>query len=134
MPRWLAVFALALLAACGSSKPPPMPPKPPNDELILGEFERHPPDGTTAARFRADGSITVAHDRADLDRKPLAVGTYKLDKDMLTLEYSQGTMCEAGVSGTYKVVVSKRGIRFTKVEDACDTRAKIDGQTWHRAK
>ena len=41
-------------------------------------------------------------------------------------------MCPAGVEGTYKVVISKIGIRFTKVDDACERRAKIDGETWYR--
>ena len=124
-------LAWILLAACASS---PTVPKRPNDELIVGEFERRPPDGTTVARFRADGSITVAHDRASLDRKDLAGGSYQLDKDQLTLTYTKGDMCPAGVAGTYKVVVSKVGIHFSKVDDSCDDRAKIDGQTWFRVK
>jgi hypothetical protein len=43
-------------------------------------------------------------------------------------------MCKAGVAGVYKIVLSKVGIHFTKVQDACDDRAKIDGQTWFRVK
>ena len=43
-----------------------------------------------------------------------------------------GEMCEPGVSGTYKVVISKIGIRFTKVDDACERRSRIDGETWYR--
>jgi len=31
-------------------------------------------------------------------------------------------------------VISKIGIRFTKVDDPCADRSKIDGQTWYRAK
>ena len=124
---------LVVVAACGG-KPEPVPPKPPNNELIVGEFERRPPDGTTVARFRGDGSITIAHDRASLDSKNLAEGSYALDKDQVTLTYAKGDMCKAGVAGVYKVVVSKVGIHFTKVQDACDDRAKIDGQTWFRVK
>ena len=107
--------------------------KAPNNELIVGSFERHPPDGTTIARFQGDGTVTVAHDKADLDRKNLAVGQYKLDGDTLTLTYTQGEMCKPGEVGEYKVVLSKIGIRFAKVSDPCDRRAKIDGQTWFRA-
>ncbi len=43
--RTLLVCALA--AACGGKTV--APPKPPNTDLIVGKYERHPPDGTTAA-------------------------------------------------------------------------------------
>ena len=132
MQRLLLVSVV--LGACGGSDRHAVPAKKPNNELILGEFERHPPDGTTAARFRADGSIVIAHNRNELDTKPLAQGTYQLDKDQLTLTYTSGDMCKGSGPGTYKVVLSKIGIRFTKVEDGCDQRAKLDGQTWFRAK
>ena len=121
-----------LLLACG--KPDPMPPKRPNTELIIGEFARRPPAGTTAARFRGDGSVTIAHEAKELDGKPLAAGTFKLDGDQLTLTYASGEMCKPGVAGTYTVVISKVGIRFTKVEDPCERRAKMDGETWYRIK
>jgi len=123
------LFVLGL-AACG--KPEPMPPKRPNSELIVGEFARRPPAGTTAARFRGDGSVTIAHEAKELDSKPLATGRYQLDGDRLTLTYTSGEMCPAGVAGVYTVVVSRVGIRFTKVEDPCERRAKIDGETWYR--
>ena len=45
-----------------------------------------------------------------------------------------GTMCPAGSTGTYKVVISKVGIHFTKVNDDCADRSKIDGQTWFRVR
>lgn len=121
-----------LLVACG--KPDPMPPKRPNNELIVGEFARKPPAGTTAARFRGDGSVVIAHEQGELDSKPLASGNFKLDDDKLTLTYSSGEMCPAGVEGTYTVVISKVGIRFTKIEDPCERRAKMDGETWYRIK
>jgi len=128
------VLGAVLLGACGGSDHSPVPPKKPNNELIIGEFARRPPDGTTAARFRADGSVTVAHKREELDSKPLAAGTFELQGDQLTLTYRSGTMCPTGSSGTYKVVVSKVGIHFTKVNDDCDDRSKIDGQTWFRVR
>jgi hypothetical protein len=124
-------LACVVLSACGG-KPAPVPPKPPNTDLIVGKYERHPPDGTTAAWFRADGSITIAHEKAELDTKPLAKGFWKLDGDQLTISYDSGEMCPKGVEGTYKVVLSKIGVHFTKVEDRCDRRAKMDGQTWYR--
>ena len=41
-------------------------------------------------------------------------------------------MCPAGVEGVFTVVISKVGIRFTKVDDSCERRAKMDGETWYR--
>lgn len=125
----VTLFLLAL-AACG--KPEPMPPKRPNTELVVGEFARRPPTGTTAARFRGDGSVTLASKAEELDTKPIATGRYRLDGDKLTLSYTSGEMCPAGVEGVYSVVISRIGIRFTKIEDACERRAKIDGETWYR--
>ena len=127
--RWLP---LILCAACGGGSQTAAT-KRPNNELIVGSFERHPPDGTTIARFQGDGTVTVAHDKNDLDRKNLAVGQYKLDGDTLTLTYTTGEMCKPNEVGEYKVVLSKIGIRFAKVSDPCERRAKIDGQTWFRA-
>lgn len=127
-----SIVLACVLVACG--KPEPMPPKRPNTELIVGEFARRPPAGTTAARFAGDGSVTIAHEASELDSKPLATGRYTLDGDKLTLVYSSGEMCEASAEGVYTVVISRVGIRFTKVDDSCERRAKIDGETWYRVK
>lgn len=122
---------VALLVACGG-KPDPVPPKRPNTELIVGEFERKPPDGTTAIRFSADGSLVLAKDHGKLDSTDrLARGTWKLDKDQLSLTYTEG-MCRGEGTGVYTVVISRIGIRFTKVDDGCEQRSKIDGQIWRR--
>jgi hypothetical protein len=134
MRRLLGVVVLGAVAvACGPDKPHAVPPKPPNNELIIGVFERRPPVGTTAARFRADGSVVIAHDHDKLDGPTIAEGHWDLDKDQLTLTYDKGACAKQG-AGVYKVVVSKIGIRFTKVEDSCDERSQINGQTWFRAK
>src|SRR3954470_18102213 len=103
-------FVLLALAACGSGKPEAGPPKRPNTELIIGSFERKPPDGTTAIRFRADGSVQLAHEKSKLDGETLATGTWKLEQNQLTLDYQTG-MCKGGGPGTYTVVISKLGIR-----------------------
>lgn len=129
--RTLLLATLVLAGAC-SEKPPPQPPKAPNNELIVGQFERRHQEAHTAAWFRADGSVTLASKADELETKPIASGTWKLDGDQLTLTYNKGEMCESGVEGTYKVVLSKVGIRFAKVDDACERRAKIDGETWYR--
>jgi hypothetical protein len=136
MPRVASLASVASLVVLGvaacASKPDPIPPKPPNTELIVGKFARRPPAGTTAAWFRADGSVTLASKVDEIDTKPIASGSFKLDGDVLTLVYDKGEMCEPGVEGTYKVVISKIGIRFTKITDACERRARIDGETWFR--
>jgi hypothetical protein len=128
----LILACVVVAATACSEKPAPQPPKRPNTELIVGKYERHPPAGTTAAWFRADGSVTIAHEKAELDTKPLAVGTWKLEGDQLTLVYNKGEMCPAGAEGTYKIVLSRVGVHFSKVEDSCDRRAKMDGETWYR--
>lgn len=127
---------VAALAACQPPRPV-APAKAPNTDLIIGEYERHPPDGETAIRFRADGSVRLARTRALLDTDPpLAAGTWKLDGARLTLTYDSGLCNDAPSekSGVYTVVISRIGIRFTKVEDGCERRSAIDGQTWWRIK
>ena len=131
-----ASVAAAVLAAC-SSGPHAVPPKPPNTDLIVGEYERHPPDGETAIRFRADGSVRLAKNRAQLDAEPaLITGSWKLDGPRLTVTYDHGICTErpGDHAGVYTVVISRIGIRFTKVEDSCERRSAIDGQTWWRVK
>ena len=135
---WIAVplVSIAQLAAC-SEGPRAVPPKRPNNELIVGAYERHPPDGETAIRFRADGSVRLAKNRAQLDAEPaLATGTWKLDGPTLTVTYDKGICTEqpGEQTGKYTGVISRVGIRFTKLEDGCARRAAIDGQTWWRVR
>lgn len=130
---WLTLGALA---ACDSG-PHAVPPKAPNTELILGEYERHRPEGETAIRFRGDGSVRLAKNRAQLDAEPaLATGTWRLDGARLTLTYDKGICAEqpGDRAGVYTVVISRIGIHFTKVEDSCERRSAINGQTWWRIK
>jgi len=123
---------LLVLVACGSQHQGVK--KAPNEELIVGEYERHPPDGTTVINFKPDGSLELAHDRASLGTKNLATGTFELQGSDMTLTYTGGEMCNGQGAGHYQVVISRIGIRFTKVDDPCDQRAKMDGQTWFRVK
>ncbi len=125
------LLCIAVVVACGSSHDP-IPPKKPNNELIVDTFERRPPNGTTAIRFRADGSVDVARSKDKLDLEPIANGTWQLDKDQLTLTYTKGA-CEGSGPGVYQVVLSKLGIHFKKVSDDCAQRAKLDGEVWRRA-
>lgn len=130
--RSLVVIALAV-AACEPK--PPMMPKKPNNELIVGDFERHKPDGEQALRFGADGTFVMAKNKGELDKvQPIAAGDYKLDGDQLTFMNRKGACTESAgdKDGSYKVVISKVGIRFAKVSDSCQRRASLDGQTWWR--
>jgi hypothetical protein len=132
-----ALITLGSLVAACAEPPHAVPPKAPNNELVIGEFERHPPDGTTAIRFRGDGSVRVAKTKAELDTDPpLASGTWKVEAGKLTLTYDTGacTESEADKAGVYDVVISRVGIHFKKVEDSCARRAGLDGQTLWRIK
>lgn len=133
----MRVCLLLAIAACSGSDKMVAPPKPPNNELIIDTFERKPPDGTTAIRFRADGSFRIGHDRSQIDKDPpVAAGTWKLDKDQLTLHNDAGQCADkpATKDGTYQVVISKIGVHFKKQQDSCEARGRIDGQTWWRLK
>lgn len=135
----LALLTVMVLG-CGGSEagsPHAVPPKKPNNELINGEYERHPPDGHAAMRLRADGSFVIAKSRADLDGKdPIQSGHYTLEKDQLSLTAEKGACADDEMNKTsiYKVVLSKVGIRFTKDTETCTARATMDNTTWFRAK
>src|SRR5215831_16223156 len=118
---WL-VLLVASPIACSGSQHRAVAPKRPNTELIVGEYERHPPEGETAIRFRADGSVRLAKNRGQLDAEPaLAAGSWTLDGGRLTLTYDHGICTErpGDRAGAYTVVISRIGIHFTKVEDSC---------------
>jgi hypothetical protein len=125
----ISIAAVVLAAAaCSSSDTPTTTPKAPNDELIVGVFERRAPS-TTAYRFKRDGTLVVAASRDKLDDDPpVAAGQWTLAENTLSLDYSSGDCADAG-PGRYTVVISKIGIRFTKLDDKCESRAKLDGQT-----
>lgn len=124
------IALVSTLSAC-ASEPVSRIPKKPNNELILGDFERHAP-GTTAYRFGSDGSFSAAKTTAELERTPhLTEGTYTVDADKLTFNALRGEC--AGKAGSYKVVLSKIGIRIVeKLDDECEWRQKLVGQTLWR--
>jgi hypothetical protein len=135
MHRWL-ILGLTLVA-CPAEKQGPIPPKRPNNELVVGDFERRKPDGETAMKFDVDGKYRMVKNKGELEHTPyLAQGTYKLDKDELTFTADEGACSEKPDDkvGTYKVVISKIGIRFVKANDSCEQRSRLDGQTWWRIK
>ena len=131
-------LGLALAAAACGSSPPHAPLKKPNDELIVGDFTRRGGDGKAAIRFARDGSYRLVKDKDSFEQaSPLGDGTWKMSGDQLTLSAASGQCAEAADGGdardaTYKVVVSKVGVRFEKVTDGCERRATMDGQTWWR--
>jgi hypothetical protein len=134
MSRW---FLVCLVVGCGSSKPEPVPPKKPNNELVVGDFERRKPSGEQAFRFDNNGNYFVVKNKGELDHTPhISDGTYKVDGNKLTFSADKGACSEnaAEKDGTYEVVISKIGIRFVKVNDPCETRSHLDGQTLWRIK
>ena len=138
----LVVLIATLSLGCGgggggSGSTHAVPPKRPNNELINGEYERHPPDGHAALRLRADGSFRIAKSKEDLDKEPAIVeGHYTLEKDLLSLTAEKGACAsdEMNKTSIYKVVLSKVGIRFTKDTETCTERASMDNTTWFRSK
>src|SRR5687767_13499685 len=104
--RRLVPLAVVVLAGCPEARQPVMPKKP-NNELIVGDFERHKPDGEQAIRFTGDGSFVMATTKRELDKvQPIAKGLYKLDGDQLTFHNERGACTESAgeKSGSYKVV------------------------------
>ena len=125
---------LLLIAACGTPADRP-PPKAPNNELVVGDFTRKPPDGEMAIRFNGDGTYSFAKTKAALGKPPhLAEGKYTIEGDQLTFTADKGMCADAARTGSYQVVISKIGIRFKKVrdQDGCEDRARLDGQTLWR--
>src|SRR2546423_9005116 len=115
MSRW---FVVCLLVACGSEKGQPMPPKKPNNELIVGDYERKKPSGEQAFRFDNNGNYFVVKNKGELDHTPhVADGTYKVEGNKLTFSADKGACSETAAekAGTYEIVISKVGIRFVKV-------------------
>ena len=111
-------------------------PKKPNTELIHGVFEKHPPAGTTAFKFDTDATVVVAKSKAELERTPYIMeAKYTVEGDKLTFEAVRGECAESAKTGSYKVNLSKVGLRFVeKIEDACEWRGKLVGQTLWRVK
>jgi hypothetical protein len=130
------LLVACLLLGCGPSRPTPVIKKP-NDELIVGDFTRRGADGETAIRFMPDHTYRVVKNKTMFDAEPpLGTGTWKADGDQLVLNSQKGMCTEAAGerAATYQVVISKIGVRFTKVGDGCARRATMDGQTWWRIK
>jgi len=130
------VVALLIASACaGPAEPTSRIPKKPNNELVVGDFERHPPAGTSAFRFGADGTYTVSKTKDEMERTPhVSEGVFQVEGDKLTFTAARGECANAKV-GTYKVVLSKIGIRVVeKLEDACEWRSRLAGQTLWRIK
>jgi hypothetical protein len=134
LPIASGALCLICIAACGPSHPR-APVKPPNDILLLGDYHRRGGDGEAAIRFERSGTYRFVKNKDMLDKDPpLGSGTWKINGDQLTLSAQQG-MCTENAEereATYKVVVSKVGIRCEKVTDSCERRATMDGQTWWR--
>ena len=120
MPRWLV---LLLLAACGSSSSSSGP--------GIAETSEHRADRrrVRAPSARRHDRRAVSRRRLDHDRarqapastaRPWRPARSSSTADTAHADYTTGDMCPAGRAGVYKVVISKVGIHFTKVDDSCD--------------
>ena len=130
-----AIAILLVLSACPGPEPASRIPKKPNEELVVGDFERRPPAGTAAYRFASDGTYTVSKNKGEMERTPhVSEGTYKVQGETLTFEAVRGE-CADNKIGSYKVNISKIGIRvIEKIDDACEWRSRLAGQTLWRIK
>src|SRR5687767_8880807 len=103
VPHALPVLLLLPITLACSTPTEIQPPKRPNTELIVGDFERRPPAGEMAVRFAGDGTFRFTKNRGELERTPyLANGTYKLDGDSLAFTADKGQCAEQNKTGTYQ--------------------------------
>ncbi len=84
-------------------------------------------------RFTADGKLALALDAADLGSAK-TTGTWSLAGNRLTFTNLTGACSSPSTEqvGAYTAEFVAGSLRFTKLEDACEARSSIDGETWTR--
>ena len=84
-------------------------------------------------RFSADGKLALALNAADLGTAR-TTGTWSLAKNTLTFTNLTGACSTTSTEqvGVYTAAFVQGSLRFSKLEDACETRTSIDGETWTR--
>jgi hypothetical protein len=125
---------LVLLGACGGKSTPTQTAasSPAPQATLVGTFHRAD-ERATAMRFAADGTCAVAQSAAELSAAT-TLCTWKLDGSRLTFTNSQGSCAETDATrvGVYDIVVAAHGVTFKMVNDTCERRMSIDGETWER--
>jgi hypothetical protein len=136
MKHSLAFLTVIALAGCGgASTPSTTTTTPPASPGMAGDFTRQDPEHPTVLRFASDGTCLVGSNAAALE-KPSHRCTWKLDGKRLTFTNAEG-MCadpEPMRVGVYEVELTEASVTFKLVDDRCESRMSIDGQTWLRAK
>ena len=133
--RLHAAVLVVTLAACGGGDDHAhyaVAPKPPNDALIVGSTSAtHPPARPRSASIATARSSSPTTRPSSPPTRPSRPARGRSTSDQLTLTYTEGECAQDG-PGVYKVVLSKIGVHFTKVDDACESRSHMDNEVWRR--
>ncbi len=123
------LLSFFLVGACATSKASQS-----SGEALVGDWVA-PAEHGVFMRFTADGKVFVALSREQLATAK-TTGTWKMEQSHLTFENLTGSCSEGEAErvGRYEVQLAADTVHFTKVNDACDRRNSIDGETWARVR
>lgn len=100
------------------------------DTSIVGTWGISAGERTYAFTFTADGKYLVDFGG---DGKIDVYGTYSVSQNQVTIKDTNGDMaCRGDKGGTYQYAVSGNQITFTMVNDDCNFRLSLNGQTLNR--
>ena len=120
------VLILAL-GACARRTPTPSAAEP-----LVGDWASPVAHGRFM-RFTADGKLSLALNAADLGSSK-TTGRWTLAGNTLTFTNLTGACSSPATEqvGVYTAEFVGGSLRFSKLEDACEARSSIDGETWTR--
>jgi len=111
--RAAAIATLLVLVGCASRGAPLS-----RDELV-GDWTT--PSGN-AVRLAADGTLARAPRLAQLD-DPNVLGRWRLDGEVLVLDFRRGGLCPGAEIGHYRIARARNGVRLDAIADGCLSRA-----------
>ena len=125
-----SAFSLVLIAALGACAH--RTPTPTAAEALVGDWASPVAHGRFM-RFTADGKLSLALNAADLGSAK-TTGTWSLAGNSLTFANLTGACSSPSTDqvGVYTAQFVGGALRFSKLEDACEARSSIDGETWTR--
>ena len=105
---------------------------PDKTEALIGDWASPVAHGRFM-RFTADGKLALALNAADLGSAK-TTGTWSLAGHSLTFTNLTGACSSPSTDqvGVYTAEFVGVSLRFIKLEDACEARSSIDGETWTR--